>query len=130
MDKHGQLTIFDYFKKEPLKMPEFDYSKMHGFKGLDEYTDAYPETPIYFVTKGYGSPLFYDACICIYVGYWHAISGWNIDDKIVKSYELIKGFTYKDFSGTGHPKLNWTPDEYEAVKGLSVKEIIEMITHK
>lgn len=115
--------------------PEFDRTKLDNCSTLavtplDLFTDKYPDTPVYFVViKRTASPLFYQALVCIYVGYFHAITGWNIEDKDVISWELIKGYSYKDFAGVGHYKNRWTLEEYELIKNKSVKTIIREVTN-
>lgn len=116
--------------KNIIEQPYFDRSLMEGIKALDEFTEKYPDTPVYFVTKrmGNASPLFYKALICIYTGYWHALQGWNIEAKDVESWELIKGGKVKDFEGKGL-KLAWTPEEYELIKDRSIKDIISEVNN-
>lgn len=129
MEYENQMTIYDFLPiRDPQVPPAFDTSLMDGIIALDVFTDKYPDTPVYFVTKkmGNASPLFYKALICIYTGWWHALQGWNIDKKHVESWELIEGYTYKDFGGKGL-MMALSPEQYEANKHKGTKEIVEMI---
>ena len=124
-----QLTIYDFLPiQNPQIPPDFDSSLMEGICALDVFTEKYPDTPVYFVTKqmGNASPLFYKALICIYTGWWHALQGWNIENKHIESWELIEGYKVSDFCGKGL-RLALTPEQYEAYKHRSTNEIVEMI---
>ena len=124
----GQLSIYDFLDINNPQIPpkyedNFD-SKEH--KGLDVYFSAFPDTPVYFVTKKMGkySPLIYKALICTYTGWWHGLQGWNIDNNAIESWELIPNRVVSDFVGIdGRIKLAWTPEEYEEIKGKSVAEL-------
>lgn len=89
MDKHGQLTIFDYFKKEPLKMPEFDDSILNGIKGLDEIMNRLPRYKVHFKKPVYDLPYYAKAKICVYVGYFHSLDGWSYRNEEVEVWDFI-----------------------------------------
>lgn len=68
-----------------VDVPEFDKSLLKGIKGLSEIT---PKLPRYRVT--FKRPMYRGLTdICVYVGYWHGLTGWNYEQKDVKSYERI-----------------------------------------
>lgn len=113
-----------------ISMPKFDRSLFDNIhpQALDVFYETYPDTPVYLVVKqmGNASPLFYKALICTYTGWWHGLQGWNIEDKHVESWELIEGKTVKDLTGKGL-KLAFTPEEYEKIKNINAKDIIDYI---
>ena len=125
----GQLTIYDYLKiQNPQIPPDFDWYSVDWKKypGLDVYFEAFPDTPVYFVVKrmGNASPLKYKALICTYTGWWYALQGWTLDNKNVESWQQIEGGYVKDFAKVGHPKLAWTPEEYELIKDKNIQDFI------
>ena len=123
-----QMTIYDFLGiQDPQIPPKFDESLMEGIIALDVFTGKYPDAPVYFVVKRMGkwSPLHYKALICIYTGWWHALQGWNIDNRSIESWEVIEGGKVKDFIGKGHPKLAWTPEEYEKIKEMPLQDIVK-----
>ena len=130
-----QMSIFDFLDiRNPQKPPEFDWNSVdwNKYPGLDVYYEAFPETPVYFVVKRMGkvSPLFYKALICTYTGWWHGLQGWNLDNKDIVSWRQIKNGYVKDFAVANHPKLAWTPEEYELIKNKPLHSFIFQIENK
>ena len=83
----GQMSLFD-FMEEDVKPPIFrNKDILKNIKGLAEISD---ELPKYLVT--FKKPVFmgYKKKICIYVGYWHSLDGWNYDHKEVKEWQEVK----------------------------------------
>lgn len=113
----GQMTIYDFLDiQDPQVPPEFDSKLMEGIPALDVFYKKYPETPVYLVTKSMDtkwSPLYLKALICTYTGWWHGIQGWNLDNRSIESWAIIPGATVKNYAKPDHPKLAWTPQEYE-----------------
>ena len=72
-----------------LKMPQFDKSILIGIKGLDEIIPSLPRYKVTFRKPVYSLPFMAKAKICVYVGYWHSLDGWNYKDDEVESYSLI-----------------------------------------
>lgn len=111
-------------------VPEFNSALFRNIKpqALDVFYDAYPDTPVFLVIKrmGKASPTFYKALVCTYTGWWHGLQGWNIENKDVKSWELIEGYCVSDFTGKGI-RLALTPEEYEENKEKGSRGIVEMI---
>ncbi len=120
--------------------PEFDRSLFDSIHphALDVFYEAYPNTPVYFVTKKMGKacPLHYKALICTYTGWWHGLQGYNLEDKNIETWDEIKGYTVKDFQdatisrfrNTGHGiRMALTPEQYELIKEKDTEQIAEMI---
>ena len=72
-----------------LKMPEFDRTILEGIKGLDEIEGSLPRYLVTFKKPVFDIPFKAKKKICVYVGYWHSLDGWNYDDKEIESYEYI-----------------------------------------
>lgn len=128
----GQMSIYDFLEvKDYSKPPKFEWSSVNWkqYPGLDVYYKAFPETPVYLVVKSMDvkwSPLKYKALICTYTGWWHALQGWNIDNGAVEYWELIPNEQIKDWACVNHPKLGWTPEEWDKIKGKDLTEIIKL----
>jgi hypothetical protein len=72
-----------------MQLPEFDSSILEGIKGLDEITERLPRYMVTFKKPVFSRPYNSIAKICVYVGYWHSLDGWNYKDNEVKSWEYI-----------------------------------------
>lgn len=77
-------------------MPDFDKSLLEGIKGLDEIMSQLPRYKVYFKHPVYSLPFNSIAKICVYVGYWHSVDGWNYKDEQIKSYEYIGEYDSKN----------------------------------
>lgn len=87
----GQMDIFSFIEnpEAPIEMPEFDKSILDGIKGLDEIMSQLPRYKVWFRKPVYSLPFPSKAKICVYVGYWHSLDGWNYKDEQIESYEYI-----------------------------------------
>lgn len=95
----NQLTIYDVFDiknpNEPLKMPKYNKELLKGIKGITEILDLIPKYKVTFKNPVYGN---YKQKICIFMGWWHSLDGWNYDNKNIESYEEVnykKGEQYR-----------------------------------
>ena len=70
-------------------MPEFDISILEGIKGLDEIMGKLPRYMVTFKKPVFSLPFKSIAKICVYVGYWHSLDGWNYEDKDIADWEYI-----------------------------------------
>ena len=128
----SQMTIYDFLEvKDYTKPPKFEWGSVNWklYPGLDVYYKAFPETPVYLVVKSMRpkwTPLYARALICTYTGWWHALQGWNVDNGAVEYWEQIPNEQIKDWARVGHPKLGWTPEEWDEVKDLPLEEIIKI----
>jgi hypothetical protein len=94
----GQMNIFNFIPDPdaPIEMPDFDESLLVGIKGLDEIMYKLPRYKVYFKHPVYSLPFPCIAKICVFVGYWHSLDGWNYKDKEIKSYEYIGEYDSKN----------------------------------
>lgn len=112
-----QISMFDYdfrlnlVPDEPIKMPDWDEYKdmVAKSKALDEVMDKLPKYLVTFRKPVFGLPYPYKKKICVYVGYWHSIDGWNYmkpkELLNVESWEPVKykkGDPYS-FNDTDYP---------------------------
>lgn len=94
----GQYSLFDYLDEKPgeIKPPDFTNKEiLKNIKGISEIIDQVPK---YLVT--FKKPVFpgYIKKICIYIGYWHSLDGWNYNNNQIKEWQKIdykKGDKYR-----------------------------------
>lgn len=83
-----QMTIEDISDiRLTLEMPPFDREMLKGIKGLDEISHDLPKYEVAFKRPVFGE---WTHKVCIYVGYWHSIDGWNYKDSDIKEWKEIE----------------------------------------
>lgn len=89
---YEQYTLYDYIDEpnpnEPIKMPTYDKKILKGIKGLSDIIDKVPKYLVTFKNPVFGKPNYHKTKICIYVGWWHSLDGWNYKDEQVERWEL------------------------------------------
>ena len=81
-----QITFEDCGVKL-VDVPPFDKSMLKGIKGLSEITHRLPKYRVIFKRPVFGG---WTEKVCIYVGYWHSLDGWNYEQKQIKSYQEVE----------------------------------------
>lgn len=99
----GQYSLFDYIKEYPEEKqpPEFKNKDiLKNIKGLSEIINKLPKYLVTFKRPVFGG---YKRKICIFIGYWHSLDGWNYDNKNIIDWNEI---TYKNGD-----KYRWKEEE-------------------
>lgn len=95
--KMHQYSLFDIYNipNPEIKPPKYNKELLKGIKGLSDIVDKVPKYLVTFKKPVYGG---YIKKVCIYVGYFHSLDGWNYNNDKIKEYKEInykKGMKYR-----------------------------------
>ena len=91
MDEFGKTNIFP-------KYPEYDKTLWKRIRTLSEVVDDMPKYKVTFKMPVFGG---YIQKICIYLGYWHSMDGWNYDKHEAKEWQEVKWEKWMEYRWKG-----------------------------
>ena len=94
---YEQFSLFDVYNfldkpdiEKPIKMPEYDKELLKTTNTLDNIMNKLPRYLVTFKNPVFALHKPIKQKVCVYVGYWHSLDGWNYYNKNIEKWELLE----------------------------------------